>query len=204
MTREAIKSDSTLIARLHSETLSSSFLASLGQGFLNCLYIFLIKNEKVWVYEENQQIKGFVSFSRNSAGMMKRFVFTCPISVLFLLGKFFKNPKILKRTFETFLAPFKSKRTFINSGSQVSVPSAELLSISVSPDCQSSGIGLELLDSLEHYLVEHHILEYKVIAGEKLISANKFYLKNDFILLTKLNVHENMSSNVYIKKLNGK
>jgi len=54
MIKEAIKSDSSLIERLHSETLSSNFLASLGQSFLNCLFIFLIKNNKMLLEKMSQ------------------------------------------------------------------------------------------------------------------------------------------------------
>jgi len=74
MIRLALKSDSSSLAKLHAETLITSFLASLGQVFLHNLYTFLIQKEKVWVYEEEGVIKGFVSFSHHSSGMMKRFL----------------------------------------------------------------------------------------------------------------------------------
>ena len=74
MIRPAQKTDSPSLAKLHTATLTSSFLAGLGLAFLNKLYTFLIQTEKVWVYEEDGDIKGFVSFSGNSAGMMKRFL----------------------------------------------------------------------------------------------------------------------------------
>ena len=201
MIREAKKSDSFFLAKLHSDTLTSGFLASLRQNFLTNLYVFLVEKEKVWVYEENSEIKGFVSFSENSAGMMKRFLVSCPVCVLTLIGNSIVHPQNLKRFLETFLAPFKSKTAITDSVTSVNLPVAELLSISVSPNCQSSGIGQRLVKVLEDYLLQCHILQYKVVAGEELVGANKFYLKNGFILTTRIKIHGNKFSNVYLKKV---
>lgn len=200
MIRPAIETDSQSIAMLHVATLSTSFLAGLGMHFLSNLYRFLIKKEKVWVYEENNEIKGFITFSENSVGMMKRFLVSCPGDIFSLALKTILQPTILKRFWETFSAPFKSKKsenpfTFIN------LPSGELLSISVKPNCQVLGIGSQLVGALEDYLFQKQILQYKVVAGEELIGANKFYLKNGFIFATKIRIHGDNLSNVYVKKL---
>jgi hypothetical protein len=77
MLRSAIITDSLSLAKLHSETLTASFLAGLGLNFLVKLYEFLINKEKVWVYEEDNEVKGFVSFPGNSAGMMKHLLPPC-------------------------------------------------------------------------------------------------------------------------------
>jgi len=63
--RKANKSDSSVLANLHLDFLSASFLASLGLVFLNRLYRYLITFEEVWVYEEENKVLGFVSFSSN-------------------------------------------------------------------------------------------------------------------------------------------
>lgn len=200
MIRSALKTDSSSLARLHIATLSSSFLASLGFNFLNKLYAFLIDKEKVWIYEENNEIKGFVSFSMNSAGMMKRFLINCPGCILSLALKTIVHPANLKRFIETFWAPFKSKKKKIYKSS-LNLPSAELLSISISPSCQASGIGSQLVKALEDYLLQNQISHYKVVAGEELVEANKFYLKNGFVLAAQIQIHDNLLSNVYIKNI---
>lgn len=200
MIRSALKTDSSSLARLHIATLSSSFIASLGFNFLNKLYAFLIDKEKVWVYEEDNEVMGFVSFSENSVGMMKRFLINCPWCILLLVFKTLIHPTNLKRFLETFLAPYKSKKSY-NVSICVNLPSSELLSISVNPNCQASGIGSQLLNALENYLLLNNITKYKVVAGENLVSANKFYLKNGFTQVMQIKIHGNKLSNVYIKKL---
>lgn len=197
MIRTAIITDSAALAKLHILTLSGSFLASLGLGFLNSLYKFLINKEKVWVYEESNEIRGFVSFSQDSSGMMKRFLINCPFCLLLLMVKTIFQPILLKRFFETFQAPFKSQK----GNGAIGLPAGELLSISVSSNYQATGIGSQLIQVLEEHLQQNKIISYKVVAGEDLIGANKFYLKNNFILASRIKIHGDKLSNVYIKAI---
>lgn len=173
MIRPAQKSDAAVLATLHRQTLTGSFLAKLGLGFLESLYAFLIKKEIVIVYTEEDFVKGFVSFSPNSSGMMKRFLFTCPACSIKLIGVLLLSPVLLKRFIETFTAPFKSK-TLQSPNGKVVFPVAELLSISVDPASQKSGIGVQLLRALEEQIRNKDILKYKVIAGINLEGANLF------------------------------
>lgn len=200
MIRTAIKSDASAIASLHRETLTSSFLAKLGIRFLESLYSFLIEKELLIVYIEKEGVKGFVSFSTNSSGMMKRFIVTCPLCVFTLMGILLTSPILLKRFIETFLAPFKSKTIHSPSGI-ILLSKAELLSISVDPNCQQSGIGSQLLKALEEQLLIKGIHKYKVIAGVSLEGANKFYLRNGFTFISQVIIHGNELSNIYIKEI---
>jgi ribosomal protein S18 acetylase RimI-like enzyme len=200
MIRPAIKSDVLSIAQLHRKTLTSSFLAKLGIGFLNSLYVFLIKKELVILYAEDENIKGFVSFSANSSGMMKRFLVSCPVCIFKLMGILVSSPILLKRFIETFTAPFKSKTSQSAKGN-IKLPDAELLSISVDPGCQQSGIGSQLLKALEEELLIKGIRKYKVIAGVSLEGANKFYNRNGFTMVSQVMIHGNELSNIYIKEI---
>lgn len=200
MIRFAIKTDSSTLAKLHYDTLTTSFLAGLGLDFLSRLYTFLILKEKVWIYEENNEIKGFVSYSENSSGMMKRFLINCPRCIILLALRIIVKPINFKRFIETFRAPFKSKKTR-EAKDSFCLPSGELLSISVSPNCQASGIGSQLVKTLEEYLKHNQIYTYKVVAGKELVSANKFYLKNGFVFAAQIKIHGETLSNVYIKEI---
>jgi ribosomal protein S18 acetylase RimI-like enzyme len=189
-----------VIASLHRQTLTGSFLAKLGIEFLESLYAFLVKTELVIVYTEEEVVKGFVSFSDNSSGMMKRFLFTCPVCVFRLLGILVSSPSILKRFIETFSAPLKSKTSKSAEGNII-LPDAELLSISVDPACQQSGIGSQLLKALEEELLKKKIQKYKVIAGVSLEGANKFYLRNGFMFVSQVMIHGSELSNIYVKEI---
>jgi ribosomal protein S18 acetylase RimI-like enzyme len=186
------------IAFLHRQTISKGFLPKLGLGFLTSLYRFLIRKELVLVYKEEEQILGFVSCALSSKGIMKRFLFSSPAGIFKLMLALLKNPKLISPLLETYRAPSLSQSNF----SEAEIPKTELLSISVSPQAQKGGIGSQLLDALEAELKSRGIDKYKVIAGEKLVGANKFYIKNGFVLARQITIHGNDVSNVYVKEIN--
>ena len=200
MVSKAIPLHSQSIAYIHLKTLDGSFLSKLGIKFLTSLYSFLIQNEVVFVSLENEKVEGFVSFSTDSSKMMKRFILSSPLCIIKLIGIFITSPKFIKRITETFKAPFKSKTTHTKTG-KIKLPCAELLSISVNKTNQKSGLGFQLLNALEKHLRENNIRKYKVIAGDTLESANKFYTKNGFVLVSQVFIHGNDLSNIYIKEL---
>lgn len=184
------------MANLHFQTINQGFLSKLGVGFLHSLYRFLVQKELVLVYKEEIKVLGFVSCALSTSGIMKQFLFSSP-SAIFKLGiALIKNPKLIKPLLETYRAPSLSVS---NTNQETDIPETELLSISVSPDAQQGGIGTQLLAALETELKIRGIFKYKVIAGEKLEGANKFYLKNGFVLTKQITIHGNEVSNVYIK-----
>lgn len=200
MTDKANSGDSSALAELHLQTITEGFLTRLGKSFLQSLYSFLIQEELVFVFRNDHKTVGFVSCSMHSDGMMKKFLISCPASLVKLGWMLIKNPKILLPLFETFRAP---SRSHTNSGSQseLKLPSTELLSICVDPVFQKEYIGTQLLHALEQHLCLLGINKYKVIAGESLVGANKFYLKNGFEFATKINIHGDVLSNIYTKEL---
>ena len=197
MIRRALKTDSSSLAILHAETLTTSFLAGLGFKFLNKLYTFLIKNEKVWVYEENNEIKGFISFSENSSGMMKRFIVYCPMAIFYLTLNTITHPSNIIKLLETLKVPFQTKKL-----NKIILPDSEMLSLAVAPNCQISGIGSQLVFAVDKYSKENYISEYKLFAGVTLESANRFHFKCGCTLVSPIRIHGQELSNLYVKKLN--
>ena len=197
MLTQALTINSHHIALLHHQTINEGFLPKLGLGFLTSLYRFLIKKELVLVYKEEDKVTGFVSCALSSNGIMKRFLFSSPIGILKLVLALLKNPKLISPLFETYRAPSLSE----SDPSEKEIPETELLSISVSSLAQKGGIGSKLIVALEEALKNKGITKYKVIAGEKLVGANKFYVKNGFILAKQIIIHGNDVSNVYVKEI---
>ena len=200
MIRQAQNSDALSLALIHLETLKESFLSKLGLVFLTKMYSFLIQNEHVILFSNESLITGFISFSKNSTGMMKRFLISKPDCIFLLAYQIIIHPTIVFKIWETFRAPFKSKS--VNKASKKSsFPSGELLSIAVSSNQQISGIGSNLVYALEEYLNLNQISQYKVVVGDELIGANKFYLKHGFVLASQIMIHGDNLSNVYIKEI---
>ncbi|MFA6128906.1 MAG: GNAT family N-acetyltransferase [Bacteroidales bacterium] len=134
--------------------------------------------------------------------MMKKFVIHKPGTIFTMAFTTLTKPGLWVKLAETFLAPFKTgKNKSGETGGHL--PVAELLSISVSPLSQSSGIGSQLVGALEEWLIRENISRYKVIVGQELTLANRFYQKNGFVLAGQVSIHGKKLSNVYIKKLDG-
>ena len=156
MVEKAQESNVSEIAILHHQVLSQGFLSNLGVGFLKILYSFLIRNELVLMYREEDRVLGFVSCAVSSKGIMRRFLLSGFTGILQVTLAFIKNPSLLKPLWETFRAPSLSKSGFdVN----LKVPETELLSIAVDPGAQKAGIGAQLLSALEKELIPNYALE---------------------------------------------
>lgn len=202
MVERAKISDAEVIAGLHQKTIFDGFLSKLGTDFLSSLYVFLINKELVNVYRDGEKVVGFISLSRSTKGILRMFIIFSPGSLFKLLFLALKKPSLLKPIFETVKITFgtllnEPRREF----KRKVLPNAELLSMAVEPDNQQVGVGADLVSSLDTYLDEFEINEYKVIVGENLTQANKFYLKNGFVFSTQIKVHGEDLSNVYVKSL---
>ena len=130
---------------------------------------------------------------------MKKFIISSPLGVIKAGWAVLKKPQLLKSLWETFRAPSLSVSEKEN---ELQIPETELLSISVSPEAQQGGIGSKLLVALEQELKKRGINRYKVVAGQKLSGANKFYQKNGFVLAKQITIHGTEVSNVYVKEIN--
>jgi len=192
--------DSNQISFLHLNELNHSFLSSLGFVFLVRLYKYLIENELVIVCEENGKIIGFVSLSFNSSMMMKKFVLNNMLYCVCLFLKMILKPNILFKMFETL---FSTIRKLGKRGTKFSKCSihVELLSIAVDRSNSNYGIGSKLLRKLEIVIKNRDFVKYKVLAGEKLEIANKFYVSNGFQFVEKFTIHRGEYSNLYVKTL---
>lgn len=202
MVERAKISDAVAIARLHQKTILDGFLPKLGADFLSSLYVFLIRKELVNVYRDKDSIIGFISLSKSTKGILRKFIFSSPGSILRLLILTIRRPALLIPIMETVRITFgtllnEPRREF----KRKVLPDAELLSMAVEPNNQKAGVGTALVGSLDNFLNEKGIKEYKVIVGEKMDLANQFYLKNGFVFSTKIKVHGESRSNVYVKKV---
>ncbi len=185
--------DATKIAILHKTEISSGFISSLKLKVVKKLYEVIIENEIIFVLKDDEKLIGFISCALNTKKLYKNFIRKNLFAVApyFIVNIF--SIKFLKKIFETLKAPYKTKID------KEKMP--ELLSIVVDSTLQAKGLGKLLLNELEKKLLNLNIKKYKVVAGDNLFSANKFYLKNNFKLADKIQLHKGQISNLYYKKI---
>lgn len=192
--RKTRDSDIRNVSALHKEHINSGFLSSLGAPFLNILYRSLVDFEKgiLLVAENEGKIIGFISGTVDTNVFYKYFLKRNFFRIAFvLLSKVF-SINVIKKVLET--AKYSKKDL------EISVPDAELLSMAVAENFQGKGIAKQLFEKLVNEFHDRNINEFKIIAGNQLDEANKFYQKIGCKKIGEIEVHKGNFSSVYTFK----
>ncbi|GAI01963.1 unnamed protein product [marine sediment metagenome] len=188
--RLAQKNESWQIAEIHKKEIKKGFLSSLKKSFLEKLYSAIIESQFSFciVAQEKDQVIGFVAGTTNIDKLysyfLKKYFFQ---SVFVLLPKIFSF-KSLKKIFETLFYPQKEKK----------LPKAEFLTIALKKGFQGQEIGSQMLQKFILEMKSKKVEVFKVIVGEELKPAIKFYEKNGFQFLKNITIHGEQPSRVYI------
>src|SRR3989338_3905865 len=169
--RLAEKDDIEQIADIHQKEINKGFLSGIGSGFLEKVYLAIIKSKISFcvVDEENGKITGFIAGAVNLDKFFRYF---------------FKN-----HFFTAFFSLYPKKGN--------SLPEAELLTIAVINEFQGQGIAVQMLARFIYEMKNRKIGSFKVIVGESLTPAIKFYEKSGFRFVKNINIHGNYISRVY-------
>lgn len=180
------------VSSIHVETFDGFFLTFMGEGFLTQMYKSYCEynDSGVLVAFDNDQPIGFLAYSGNLSGLYKYMIKKrlIPFAWYSMLA-FFRKPSAFMHLLGAFLKPGESKREEAY---------VELASIGVSPKVKSHGVGSKLIDVLKKkvdFLKYSYItLETDAVDNE---AANKFYLKNGFVLEREYTTREGRKMNEY-------
>lgn len=189
--RLANKDDCLEAAKLHAQEIKWGFLSELGERFLYYFYLTMINSPNAFliIAEDNNLIVGFISGCTDLKRFYREFAKKYTLRILPLLFKKFFSINSLKKIFETRKYTKERKKD---------LPEAELISIAVSSQFQGKGLGRELLNKFFSEMKKRGAKLIKVIVGEKLSRAIRFYEKNGFKFHSKSFVHKDMPSRIYI------
>lgn len=191
--RIAKKEDARQIAEIHRKEIKTGFLSSLPISFLTKFYeaITLSPHGVCVVALEKERVVGFIAGTTNLKHFykyfMSRYFFKAGVH---LLPKLFSINKV-KRIVENLLYPKKSSE----------LPKAELLVIAIHRGLQGYGLGGRMLNVFVAEMKKCKVAEFKVVVGEELKHAIKFYEKSGFEFLTTITVHGKEPSRVYKYKI---
>lgn len=190
---KAEKKDCEVVANIHFEEINQGFLNTLGKKFLRLFYEFMTVSPNAFliVARNEDEVVGFISGCTNLKEFYKEFFNNYKIRSFFILFKKIFNFSIIKKIWETIKYSKKD---------DPELPQAELLSMAVKREFQGRGVAQDLLNLLVAEMEKRGIKSFKVITGENLVSANKFYQKSGFKFHSKIFVHKNSPSNTYIYK----
>jgi ribosomal protein S18 acetylase RimI-like enzyme len=183
------------IAALHKNYINKGFLSSLGDDFLTIIYKSISEKGILIAFKKEDKIVGYVSGVERFSAVLKHFVLNNLIKAGFFLLPKLVSFEVVKKIGDILLYPLKSKKD------QPNIPQAELLSIVVDKDFQGKGISENLYKALKEDFMNIGIKEFKIIVGDELIGAQKFYLKMGAKKEQQINLHQNSISWIFIQQL---
>ena len=172
MIERARKEDSISIANLHKAIFRKGLLSNLGLPVIIPFYSYLISNELVIVYRENSCLCGFICFSRNSGGTMKKFLLANPSVAFKIVFKTIQNPALATKIYNHFIS--QRKLAHHNGGENI-FDHPQMISFAVDHRYKGRGIGKKLLYHIENDILHEGVDQYSLLAGGNLDRANKFY-----------------------------
>lgn len=183
------------VARLHIDNINQGFLATLGIGFVSLMYQAIDEaHDSVLLVEERDGcVAGFVSGGCGMGAIYKRMLHF-PFRVGCTLLPSLLRPRRLLRILEIL----RYSRGHILPAD---LPDAELLSIAVDPACRGQQVAEQLYRRLEDHFRGAGIASFRIIVGEPLAPAHRFYQRMGAIALGTVEVHEGERSIVYLQRL---
>ena len=193
--KELIKADRKFvnyIVALHERAFPSFFLTQLGQAFLRTLYLGYLEDPDsgIIMAEENGMLVGFIAYSNDYPNFYKRLIKNHLWEfALYSAGAAIRHPSFTKR----LLNAFRKSESVEKKEKYV-----ELASICVDPKIENKGVGTQLVDYLKS-IVDFSNFEYINLEtdAENNDAANKFYMKNGFILTREFITSEGRKMNEY-------
>lgn len=192
--RLAVEKDARAIAGLHKGEIKKGFLSSLSVSFLEKLYGAIIASPHGFgvVAEDNGKVVGFIAGAIDIKKIYRYFFSRYFIQGGFLLfGQIF-SLSTARKIIEVVLYPKKEN----------SLPSAELLTIAIQKDWQGQGLASQMFHEFVEEMKKRNVTVFKVLVGEELVPAIKFYEKSGFKFHSSLSIHKNQSSRIYMYTVN--
>ena len=183
------------VARLHAEALNQGFLASLGTSFLTLMYQAIDECESSVLLVEGDVsgLNGFVAGSENMGTIYRTMLRHWPRLVTSLFPSIL-NPVKVWRIFEILLYSRQRNENF-------GVASFELLSIAVHLNHRGQGVAERLYQGLIDHCRERGTSAFKVIVGESLLPAHRFYRRMGAEVAGAVYVHGDQRSIMYVHKI---
>jgi GNAT superfamily N-acetyltransferase len=189
------------VAALHATGINEGFLSSLGVGFLTLLYEAIdLSEDAILVVEHGHgRVIGFVSGAPSLVPIYKALL-RRPVRLISTLWPVLLSPVKLWRILELVMHTLWSFDKKSQSSSPA-LPKFELISISVSLDERRSGVARRLYEGLKEASAERGFDAFKILVGDQLDSAHKFYTRMGAVPVSKTAVHGNATSTIYVQEL---
>lgn len=184
------------VAAVHAECINQGFLTTLGVDFLAFMYEGLDQSRSgiLLVAEDDDRVIGFVSGGR---GLRETFAWMLarPFRLARCLLPSLVRPSRLRRIFEILRYGNRA------AGDNDQLPDEELFSLAVLQDRRGSGVAESLYNRLSKEFVSRGVTEFKIVVGDSLLPATKFYTRMGARPAVHIEVHKGEPSTVFVQNL---
>lgn len=185
------------VARLHIEGISQGFLPQLGLEFMTILYdaIDHSSNSVLITESHDGEVIGFVA-GASSMRPIYRQLLRKPIRLFIALLPSLIMPQRVRRIFE--ILRYNSQ---MRIAQVTEVPGFELLSIVVAPAARGTGAADRLYQRLVEHCEKKSLTGFKIVVGDALAPAHRFYQRNGAIPVGRIEVHLGEGSVIYVHRI---
>lgn len=180
------------VAELHVKYLNTGFLSQLGSGFLFYLYKAMSKSTvaDLIIAKNEEEVIGFITGSSSLKPIYLYMIKHYLIQLLINIMPHLFNLSNVKKIIEIF---YYSK----NEKNEENLPKTELLSLVVKKESRRTGVAKNLFDELSSHLKQKGFLGFKIVVGEELEGAQRFYEGMGAKKIGNIEVHKGKKSIVY-------
>lgn len=181
------------VAELHATCIDQGFLSSLGPRFLTVLYRAIDRCDSavLIVEQDSSGVIGFVTGGSGMGPIYRQMILNLPALIAALLPVLFKPQQmwgiieILRR---------RDQDDFSED-----LPNHELFSIAVAQIARGSGTAERLYQKLSAFFLQQHVPAFRIIVGDSLTPAHRFYTRMGAKPVHMLSVHGDSKSTVYVQ-----
>lgn len=181
------------VGSLHADNLDQGFLATLGPRFLALMYQAIDESDSsvLLVEERDGRAVGFVSGAQSMTPIYRQMLRHWPALIATLFPSLL-NPCRVWRIIEIL--------RYGGVGAALpKLPEYELLSIAVDPSVRGHGVSEQLYRGLVDYCLAHCIPAFKIVVGQELLVAHRFYRRMGAQVVGEIEVHRGEKSLVYVQ-----
>ena len=184
------------IAKLYIENIEQGFLPLLGPNFLALLYRAIDESESgvLLFSEKDGELIGFVTGADSMRSIYRKLFNHFP-RLIFSLAPSLIYPRRFLKIIEILLYSLQRNDKAV-------LPKHELLSIVVCPEYRGSRVAQGLYMRLANYFKKNGATSFAITVGDELKIAQRFYTAQGAKAVSKISVHKNASSTVFLQDLN--
>jgi ribosomal protein S18 acetylase RimI-like enzyme len=150
-------------------------------------------SSRLLIDERDGKVVGFVA-GGNGMGPIYRRMFRRPFRLAWALAPTLLHPGRILRIAEIL-------RYSAGKAGGEGLPHAELLSIAVDPEWRGKQVAEDLYQRLMGHFRDAGISDFRILVGEKLASAHKFYLRMGAKSVGEIVVHGRETSVIYVQSV---